>query len=248
MHLLKRFFWVLIALVGAAALGMIAASRGERLNAVWIIVAAVCVYLIGFRFYSRFIAVKVMELDSHRATPAERLDDGRDFVPTNKWVVFGHHFAAIAGPGPLVGPTLAAQLGYLPGTLWIVVGAVLAGCVQDFIILFASIRRNGKSLGQMAKEEVGPVGGFTALFAIISILVILLAVVALVVTNALRESPWGTFTLAMTIPIAMLMGIYLRFLRPGKVLETSALGFILVMASVIGGQWVAGSPRLAALF
>jgi carbon starvation protein len=214
----------------------------------WLIVAAVCVYLIGFRFYCRFIAVKVMELDSRRATPAERLDDGRDYVPTNRWVVFGHHFAAIAGPGPLVGPTLAAQLGYLPGTLWIVVGAVLAGCVQDFVILFASIRRNGKSLGQMAKEEVGPVAGYTALFAIISILVILLAVIALIVTNALRGSPWGTFTLAMTIPIAMLMGIYLRYLRPGKVLETSVLGFVLVMASVIGGQFVAESPSLASLF
>jgi len=240
--------WSAVSVLGAGALGAIALARNEPINAMWIIVAAVCVYLIGYRFYSRFIAVRVMELDSARATPAERLDDGRDFVPTNKWVVFGHHFAAIAGPGPLVGPTLAAQLGYLPGTLWIVTGAVLGGCVQDFVILFASIRRDGKSLGQMAKEEVGPLAGFTALFSIVSILIILLAVVALVVTNALRASPWGTFTLAMTIPIAMLMGIYLRFLRPGRVLEASILGFALVMASVIGGQYVAESPRLASLF
>ena len=240
--------WIGISLAGAVALGAVALARHEPINAMWLIVAAVCVYLIAYRFYSRFIALKVMELDDRRATPAERLDDGRDFVPTNKWVVLGHHFAAIAGPGPLVGPTLAAQLGYLPGTIWIVVGAVLGGCVQDFMILFASMRRNGKSLGQIAKEEVGPVAGFTALFAIISILIILLAVIALVVTNALKSSPWGTFTLAMTIPIAMLMGVYLRLLRPGKVLETSLLGFVLVLAAVIGGQYVAQIPFLAALF
>ena len=240
--------WIGISLAGAVALGAVALARHEPINAMSLIVAAVCVYLIAYRFYSRFIAFKVMELDDRRATPAERLDDGRDFVPTNKWVVLGHHFAAIAGPGPLVGPTLAAQLGYLPGTIWIVVGAVLGGCVQDFMILFASMRRNGKSLGQIAKEEVGPVAGFTALFAIISILIILLAVIALVVTNALKSSPWGTFTLAMTIPIAMLMGVYLRLLRPGKVLETSLLGFVLVLAAVIGGQYVAQIPFLAALF
>src|SRR5512136_1274867 len=240
--------WILISLVGAGALGAIALRRQEPINAMWIIVAAVCVYMVGYRFYSRFIALKVMQLDDTRATPAERLDDGRDFVPTNKWILLGHHFAAIAGPGPLVGPTLAAQLGYLPGTLWIIIGAVLGGCVQDFVILFASIRRNGKSLGQIAKEEVGPVAGFTALCAIISILVILLAVIALVVTNALKSSPWGTFTLAMTIPIAMLMGIYMRFVRPGKVLETSLMGFALVLAAVIGGQYIAGVPAMAALF
>src|SRR5262245_61513055 len=186
-----RIVWAGISVLGAGAIGAIALYRDEPINAMWLIVAATCVYLIGFRFYSRFIALRVMELDDRRATPAERLDDGHDFVPTNKWVVFGHHFAAIAGPGPLVGPTLAAQFGYLPGTLWILVGAVLGGCVQDFLILFASIRRNGKSLGQIAKEEVGPVAGFTALFAIVSITVILLAVIALVVTNALRGSPWG---------------------------------------------------------
>jgi len=247
-RLLRAAVWVAISVAGAGAVATIALRRQEPINAMWLIVAATCVYLIAYRFYSRFIALKVLELDPRRATPAERLDDGRDFVPTNKWIVFGHHFAAIAGPGPLVGPTLAAQLGYLPGTLWILVGAVLGGCVQDFVVLFASIRRNGKSLGQMAREEVGPLAGFTALFAITSILIILLAVIALVVTNALRGSPWGTFTLAMTIPIAMLMGIYLRFLRPGKVLEVSVLGFILVMAAVIGGQYAAQSPLLARWF
>jgi carbon starvation protein len=240
--------WILISVAGASALGAIALRRDEPINAMWIIVAALCVYAVAYRFYSRFIALRVMQLDDTRATPAERLDDGRDFVPTNKWILLGHHFAAIAGPGPLVGPTLAAQLGYLPGTLWLIIGAVLGGCVQDFVILFASIRRNGKSLGQIAKEEVGPVAGLTALCAIISILVILLAVIALVVTNALKSSPWGTFTLAMTIPIALLMGVYLRFLRPGKVLETSILGFVLVMASVIGGQYIAQIPALAVLF
>ena len=240
--------WVVISLGGAGAAGAIALYRREPINAMWIIVAAVCIYLVGYRFYSRFIALRVMELDDSRATPAERLDNGRDFVPTNKWVVFGHHFAAIAGPGPLVGPTLAAQLGYLPGTLWLLTGAVLGGCVQDFVILFASIRRNGRSLGQIAKEEVGPVAGFTALFAVLSILVILLAVIALVVTNALKASPWGTFTLGMTIPIAMLMGIYLRYVRPGKVAEASILGVALVMAAVIGGQYVAESPTWAPMF
>jgi carbon starvation protein len=248
MGLVKVIVWAGVSILGAGALGAIAFHRHEPVNAMWLIVAAVCVYLVGYRFYSRFIALRVMELDDGRATPAERLDDGHDFVPTNKWVVLGHHFAAIAGPGPLVGPTLAAQFGYLPGTLWIVIGAVLGGCVQDFVILFASIRRNGKSLGQIAKEEVGPVAGFTALFAVISILIILLAVIALVVTNALKASPWGTFTLAMTIPIAILMGIYLRFLRPGRVSEASILGFALVMASVVGGQYIAQHPTLATLF
>jgi carbon starvation protein len=246
--ILRTGLWILIGLAGAGALGAVALRRDEPINAMWIIVAAVCVYVVAYRFYSRFIAFKVMELDDSRATPAERLDDGRDFVPTNKWILMGHHFAAIAGPGPLVGPTLAAQLGYLPGTLWLIIGAVLGGCVQDFVILFASIRRNGKSLGQIAKEEVGPIAGLTSLCAIISILVILLAVVALVITNALKASPWGTFTLAMTIPIALLMGMYLRFIRPGKVLETSLLGFVLVMAAVIGGQYIAKIPSLAALF
>ena len=240
--------WTAISLAGAGALGAVALSRGEPLNAMWLIVAAVCTYLVGYRFYCRFIAAKVLELDDRRATPSERLSDGRDFVPTNRWVLFGHHFAAIAGPGPLVGPTLAAQLGYMPGTLWLIVGAVLGGCVQDFVILFASMRRDGKSLGEIAKEEVGPVAGFTALFAVVSILVILLAVVALVVTNALKDSPWGTFTIAMTIPIAFLMGIYLRFLRPDRVAEAAVLGFVLVLAAVIGGGYVADVPALARWF
>ena len=190
--------------------------RGEQINAMWLVVAAVCTYAIGYRFYSKFIAAKVLTLDAQRATPAERLENGRDFVPTNKWVVFGHHFAAIAGPGPLVGPVLAAQFGYLPGTLWILAGAVFGGCVQDFVILLFSVRRDGKSLTEMAREEIGRLGGLVAYVAVISIIVILLAVCALVVVNALKASPWGTFTIAMTIPIALLMGVYLRTLRPGQ--------------------------------
>ena len=227
--LLKIILWIAIALAGAGALAAIAFERREPLNAVWFVVAAVCTYLVAYRFYSNFIAAKVLALDDSRATPAERLEDGRDFVPTNKWVLIGHHFAAIAGPGPLVGPTLAAQFGYLPGTLWIIVGAALGGCVQDFIILFCSIRRNGKSLGQMAREEVSKRGGMIALLAVLAIMIILLAVIALVIVKALKESPWGTFTLAMTIPIALLMGIYLRYLRPGRVLEASLGGVALVM-------------------
>ena len=189
-----------------------------------------------------------MALDDQRATPAERLRDGHDFEPTNKWIVFGHHFAAIAGPGPLVGPTLAAQFGYLPGFLWIVIGATLGGAVQDFVILFGSIRRDGKSLGQIAREEVGKVGGFTALVTVLLIMIILLAVIGLVVVNALKGSPWGTFTIAATMPIAMFMGLYLRYWRPGKVVETSLIGFVLIMASVFGGQAVAQSPTLAPWF
>ena len=200
---------------GSLALGTIASARGEHLNAVWLVVAAACIFMLGYRFYSRFLAFRVVQLDDRRATPAERLEDGRDFVVTNKWVVFGQHFAAIAGPGPLVGPILAAQFGYLPGTLWIVIGGVLGGAVQDFVTLFCSVRRDGKSLGQMAKEEISSAAGFTSLFAVLCILVILLAAVALVVVNALKSSPWGLFTVSMTIPIAVLMGIYFRYLRPG---------------------------------
>jgi carbon starvation protein len=214
----------------------------------WMVVAATCVYAVGYRFYSKFISVKVLALDSNRATPAERLDNGRDFVPTNKWVVFGHHFAAIAGPGPLVGPVLAAQFGYLPGTLWILAGAVLGGCVQDFVILLFSVRRDGKSLTEMARAEIGKVGGFVAYLAVISIIVILLGVAALIVVNALKASPWGTFTIAMTIPIALLMGVYLRRLRPGKVLETSVLGFVLVLLAIWGGQWASQSPKIGGFF
>jgi carbon starvation protein len=214
----------------------------------WLVVAAVCTYLVGYRFYAKFIAAKVMALNDDRATPAERLRDGHDFEPTNKWILFGHHFAAIAGPGPLVGPTLAAQFGYLPGTLWIILGAVLGGAVQDFVILFCSMRRDGKTLGQMAREEIGKLGGITALLTVLLIMIILLAVVALVVVNALKGSPWGTFTIAATMPIAVFMGLYLRYWRPGKVLEVSAIGFALVVLSIFGGQWVSHSATWAPWF
>ncbi|MBS1834331.1 MAG: carbon starvation protein A [Acidobacteria bacterium] len=246
--MMQKAGWALVAAVGAIALGGIAILRGEQINSMWLIAASVCVYLVAYRFYAAFIAAKVMALDPRRATPAERLRDGHDFEPTNKWIVFGHHFAAIAGPGPLVGPTLAAQFGYLPGTLWIILGAVLGGCVQDFVILFCSMRRDGKTLGQMAREEVGKVGGVVALVTVLLIMVILLAVVALVVVNALAESPWGTFTIAATMPIAVFMGLYLRYLRPGKVLECSALGFVLVMASIFGGEWISKSAEWAPVF
>jgi carbon starvation protein len=242
------FLWTAISLTGAAGLGVIAFKRAEPINGIWFILAAGGVYLVAYRFYSAFIAARVLALDNSRATPSERLEDGRDFVPTNKWVVMGHHFAAIAGPGPLVGPTLAAQFGYLPGTLWLIAGAVLGGCVQDFVILFCSIRRNGKSLGQMAREEVNTRGGMIALLAVLAIMIILLAVIGLVVINALKDSPWGTFTLALTIPIAMLMGLYMRFWRPGRVLEASLIGFALVLFAVIAGQWIAASPQWAPVF
>jgi carbon starvation protein len=245
---LKFVLWVGVAIAGAGALATIALHRGESLNATWFVVAAVCSYMVAYRFYSAFIAAKVLALDDSRATPAEIHDDGRDFVPTNKWVLFGHHFAAIAGPGPLVGPTLAAQFGYLPGTLWLIAGAALGGCVQDFVILFCSIRRDGKTLGQMARDEVSARGGFIAQLAVLAIMVILLAVVALVVVNALKSSPWGTFTLAMTIPIALLLGMYLRFIRPGRVLEASLFGVALVLFVVVAGQWVAESPSWARAF
>jgi carbon starvation protein len=240
--------WFLIAVVGAFAIATIALRRGEPINAIWLVTAATCCYALGYRFYSRFIAAKVLTLDALRATPAERLENGRDFVRTNKWVVFGHHFAAIAGPGPLVGPVLAAQFGYLPGTLWILAGAVLGGCVQDFVILLFSVRRDGKSLTEMAREETGRVGGIVAYLSVISIMIILLAVCALIVVNALKASPWGTFTIAMTIPIALLMGLYLRRLRPGKVLETSALGFVLVSIAIWGGQWASQTPSIGKYF
>src|SRR6266480_2133591 len=245
---LRILIWLAVAVLGALALATVALHRGEQINAMWLVVAAVCTYTIGYRFYSKFIATKVLVLDAQRATPAERLENGRDFVPTNKWVVFGHHFAAIAGPGPLVGPVLAAQFGYLPGTLWILVGAVFGGCVQDFVILLFSVRRDGKSLTEMAKDEIGRVGGFVAYASVISILVILLAVCALIVVNALKQSPWGAFTIAMTIPIALLMGVYLRRLRPGRVLETSAIGFVLVLVAIWGGQWASQTPTVAKYF
>ena len=235
-------------MLGAIALATIALHRGEPISATWFVLAAGCFYLVAYRLYSAFIAARVLVLDSTRATPAERRDDGRDFVPTNKWVLFGHHFAAIAGPGPLVGPTLAAQFGYLPGTLWLIAGAAFAGCVQDFVILFCSIRRDGKTLGEMARDEVSKRGGLIAQLAVLAIMIILLGVVALVVVNALKSSPWATFTLAMTIPIALLLGVYLRYLRPGRVLEASFLGVCLVLFAVVAGQWVADVPALASKF
>lgn len=247
-HVLKVVVWAAVGAAGAGALGAIALHRGEPLNATWFVVAAVCCYLVAYRLYSAFISARVLALDDTRATPAERHDDGRDFVPTNKWVLFGHHFAAIAGPGPLVGPTLAAQFGYLPGTLWLIAGAALAGCVQDFIILFCSIRRDGKSLGQMAREEISSRGGFIAQLAVLAIMIILLGVIALVIVNALKASPWATFTLAMTIVIALLLGIYLRFLRPGRVLEASVIGLALVLFVVVAGRWVGDSPAWSHVF
>ena len=249
---MKRFLqiliWTALAALGAAALAIIAFHRGEPINATWFVLAAACSYLVAYRLYSAFIAAKLLALDNTRATPAERRDDGRDFVPTNKWVLFGHHFAAIAGPGPLVGPTLAAQFGYLPGTLWLIAGAAFAGCVQDFVILFCSIRRDGKTLGEMARDEVSKRGGLIAQLAVLAIMIILLAVVALVVVNALKSSPWATFTLAMTIPIALLLGVYLRYFRPGRVLEASLIGVALVLFVVVAGQWVADSAYLAKVF
>src|SRR5437899_477722 len=248
MSSIKKLLWFGIAALGAISLGIIARTRGEPINAVWMIAAAACIYALGYRFYSRFVACRVLALDDQRATPAERLEDGRDFVPTNKWVVFGHHFSAIAGPGPLVGPILAAQFGYLPGTVWIVIGAVLGGAVQDFVVLFCSVRRDGKSIGQMAKEEISGIAGFAALVGVLSIITIIIAVVGLVVVNALEVSPWGFFTIAMSVPIAFLMGIYMRFLRPGRATEASIFGFILVMAAVLGGRYIGESPSLAPHF
>src|SRR3954464_12615193 len=246
--LLKKLGWLALALAGALAWGRLALHRGETISAAWLVLAAVGTYLLAYRFYSRFLATKVFGLNDRRATPAERLANGRDFVPTSRWVLFGHHFAAIAGAGPLVGPVLAAQFGYLPGTIWIVFGVVLAGAVQDFIILFASTRRDGKSLGQMAKEETGPVTGMLAMLAVLAIMVILLAVLALVVVNALKDSPWGVFTILCTIPIAVLMGFWMKVWRPGRTLEASGVGVVLLMASLVGGRYVAESATLAPLF
>jgi carbon starvation protein len=240
--------WLGVSLLGAAAFGYIALARGETISAAWLIVAAVCTYLVAYRFYSRFIARQVFALDDRRATPAERLNNGRDFVPTSKWVVFGHHFSAISGAGPLVGPTLAAQFGFLPGTIWLIAGVVLGGAVQDFLILCASMRRDGKSLGQIAKEEVNPVAGMAAMVAIFAIMVILLAVLALVVVNALRDSPWGLFTISMTIPIALLMGVWMHTIRPGKVAEATVIGIALLMLALVGGQWVSQSDTWGPMF
>ncbi len=244
----QAVIWILISVLGAVAFGVLALARGETISAAWLLIAAVCTYVIGYRFYSKFLATKVFGLDPRRATPAERCNNGHDFVPTNKWVLFGHHFAAIAGAGPLVGPVLAAQFGFLPGTLWLVIGVVLGGAVQDFTILFCSLRRDGKSLGQMAKEEVSNVTGMTAMIAVLAIMIILLAVLALIVVNALRASPWGLFTITCTIPIALLMGLWMKRWRPGKVGEASIIGAVLLLAALVAGGSVASHPGLAAAF
>ncbi len=243
-----KLVWVLIAVIGACAVGGLALHRGESINALWMVVAAACVYAIGYRLYSAWIAAKVLVLDAARATPAVRLNNGRDFVPTNRWVVFGHHFAAIAGPGPLIGPTLAAQFGYLPGTLWILVGAVLGGCVQDMTVLFLSTRRNGRSLGQMARDELGPLGGYAAMLGTLVIVIILIAVLGLVVVNAMKHSPWGTATVFATIPIAILIGLYMRDIRPGRVLEASLIGTVLLLLAVAGGGAVSAHAGLRTWF
>lgn len=244
----RHLAWAGVALLGAAALGVVALSRGEAISALWVVVAAVCVYLIGYRYYSLFLARDVLGLDATRQTPAWKYNDGLDFVPTHKNVLYGHHFAAIAGAGPLVGPVLAAQMGYLPGLLWILAGVVFAGAVQDFIVLFISTRRDGRSLGDLVKQELGTVPGLIALFGAFMIMIIILAVLALIVVKALAESPWGTFTVAATIPVALFMGVYLRYIRPGRIGEVSVIGFVLLMAAIFGGQWVHESPTLAPLF
>jgi carbon starvation protein len=246
---MKKIVWFGVALLGAFALAGIAYNRGETsINAMWIIVATACIHALGYRFYSAWILAKVLTADAMRATPAQRLNNGRDFVPTHKWIVFGHHFAAIAGPGPLVGPTLAAQFGYLPGLIWILVGSVLGGCVQDMIIMFLSTRRNGRSLGKMARDELGPIGGYAALIGTIAIMIILIAVLGLVVVNAMKHSPWATSTVFATIPIAVLIGLYLRNIRPGRVIEGSLIGLALLLFAVVGGGWISESPTLANLF
>src|SRR3978361_888435 len=239
--------WGVLAAVGALALARLALGRGESVNAVWLVTAALIVYFIAYRFYSKFIAERVLRLVDTRQPPAERHGGGMDYVPTNRWVLFGHHFAAIAGAGPLVGPVLAAQMGYLPGTLWILAGVVFAGAVQDFTILFLSTRRDGRSLGDMIRGELGPVAGSIAGIGILLICTIVLSVLALVVVNALKGSPWGTFTVFCTIPIAFLMGVYSRFIRPGRIGEMSAIGVVLLLGALIGGQYVSQSPTLAPL-
>jgi carbon starvation protein len=240
--------WTGVAALGAVSLGVVATARGERISSTWFLVAAIAVYAVAYRFYSAFLAARALSLDDARPTPAHRLADGRDFVPTNRWVVFGHHFAAIAGPGPLVGPILAAQFGYLPGTLYILFGVVLGGAVQDMTILVGSLRRNGRSLGQIVREEIGPVGGAAALVGVLAIMVILIGVLALVVVNAMFGSPWGTFTVSATIPIALAMGVYMMRIRPGRVVEATVWGVALVLVAVAAGSWVQQQPALRAWF
>ncbi|WP_199099744.1 carbon starvation CstA family protein [Dyella sp. ASV21] len=243
-----KILWAAIAIVGAWCLGVVALRRGEPINAIWLVAASISVFVIGYRFYSKFINDKVLRMDPSRATPAVLRNDGLDYVPTDKWVVFGHHFAAIAGAGPLVGPVLAAQMGYLPGTLWILFGVVFAGAVQDFMILGLSVRRDGRSLGNMLRDELGNTAGVVAMFGVLVLMMIVLAVLALVVVKALTHSPWGTFTVAATIPIALLMGVYLRYVRPGKILEVSIIGLVLLLGSIWFGAHVAASPTLSAVF
>lgn len=242
MTLARMIAWGLVAVVGATSVATIALHRGETINSVWFLTAALCVGLLAYRFYSAFLAARVLALDSSRTTPAVRLNNGRDFVPTNRWIVFGHHFAAIAGPGPLIGPTLAAQFGYLPGTLWILVGAVLGGCVQDLVILTCSLRRNGRSLGTMARDELGRTAGSAAMVGVLAIMVILIAVLGLVVVNAMKHSPWATATVFATIPIAILIGFYMRSIRPGRILEGTLIGVSLLMLSVAAGGMVDAHP------
>ena len=244
----SKIIWLMVAILGAVSFGILAVSRGEHVNAVWLVLAAICVYSIAYRFYSLFIATKVFELNARRLTPAHRLADGLDYVPTNKGVLFGHHFAAIAGAGPLVGPILAAQMGYLPGTIWLLVGVVLAGAVQDFLVLFISTRRDGRSLGEMAKQELGSFAGIIVMLGALGVMIIILAVLALVVVKALTNSPWGVFSIAATIPIALFMGVYMRYLRPGKIAEVSIIGFVLMMLGIIYGENIAQHPYWGQLF
>lgn len=244
----KYLVWTVLSVMGAFALGYIALNRGEQINALWIVVASVCIYLIAYRFYGLYIAKNVLAVDPTRMTPAVRHNDGLDYVPTDKKVLFGHHFAAIAGAGPLVGPVLAAQMGYLPGMIWLLAGVVLAGAVQDFMVLFVSTRRDGRSLGELVKEEMGPTAGVIALVACFMIMVIILAVLAMIVVKALTHSPWGTYTVAFTIPLALFMGIYLRYLRPGRIGEVSVIGLVFLIFAIISGGWVAESPTWAPYF
>ncbi|MBQ0938510.1 carbon starvation CstA family protein [Acinetobacter baumannii] len=244
----SKLVWSLVAIIGAISFGMLALSRGEHVNAVWLVLAAACVYSIAYRFYSLFIATKVFELNPRRLTPAHRLADGLDYVPTNKYVLFGHHFAAIAGAGPLVGPILAAQMGFLPGTIWLLVGVVLAGAGQDFLVLFISTRRDGRSLGEMAKQELGPFAGIVVMLGALGGMIIILAVLALVVVKALAHSPWGVFSIAATIPIALFMGVYMRFIRPGRIAEVSIIGFVLMMLAIVYGGHVAADPYWGEFF
>ena len=244
----SKIVWILVAVLGAVSFGTLALSRGEHVNAVWLVLAAICIYSIAYRFYSLFIANKVFELNARRLTPAHRLADGLDYVPTNKYVLFGHHFAAIAGAGPLVGPILAAQMGYLPGTIWLLVGVVLAGAVQDFLVLFISTRRDGRSLGEMAKQELGSFAGIVVMLGALGVMIIILAVLALVVVKALAHSPWGVFSISATIPIALFMGVYMRYIRPGKIAEVSLIGFVLMMAGIVYGGNIAADPYWGPVF